>query len=54
MLFEQERDRFLPTGQDRQFLVNIISNEKDWILPKVGARDPMTTIQEPRKVAINL
>ncbi len=48
------RDSFLPTPQDRQLLVDIITNEKNWIAPKLGARDPFETIGEPRKSAINL
>jgi len=52
--YAAERDRFLPTAADKQLLLEIICNEKNWIAPKTGARDPMATIQEPRKVAINL
>jgi len=31
-----------------------IANESKWIVPKEGARDPLETIAEPRKSAINL
>jgi benzoyl-CoA 2,3-epoxidase subunit B len=53
-LYERERDRLLPTAADRALLLEIITNEKDWIAPKVGARDPFETIGESRKSAINL
>ena len=52
--YEQQRDGFLPTAADRKLLVDIITNEKNWIAPKLGARDPLQTIAEPRKSAINL
>ncbi|MGA3211833.1 MAG: Phenylacetic acid catabolic protein [Terriglobales bacterium] len=47
-------DFLLPTAADKKLLVEIISNEKQWIAPKVGARDPLSTIGEPRKSAINI
>jgi len=53
-LYLQEKLRWLPTAEDRALLVEIIANEKNWIAPKLGARDPMETIGEPRKSAINL
>jgi benzoyl-CoA 2,3-dioxygenase component B len=52
--YEQQRDTFLPTAADRKLLVEIITHEKEWIAPKLGARDPLATIGEPRKSAINL
>jgi len=45
---------FLPTENDKKQLLEIIANEKNWIMPKEGARDPLSTIGEPRKSAINL
>lgn len=45
---------FMPTAEDKKLLLEIIANEKNWIAEKVGARDPLTSIGEPRKLAINL
>ena len=53
-LYPSELLRWLPTAEDRALLVEIIGNEKDWITPKTGGRDPLETIAEPRKSAINL
>jgi benzoyl-CoA 2,3-dioxygenase component B len=44
----------LPSETDKKLLLDIISNEKKWIVPKEGARDPLSTIGEVRKSAINL
>ena len=44
----------MPTAEDRKLLLEIIANEKKWIVEKEGARDPFQTIGEPRKSAINL
>jgi benzoyl-CoA 2,3-dioxygenase component B len=52
--YEQQIDSFIPTPADKQLLVDIISNEKNWIAEKTGARDPLETIGEVRKSAINL
>ena len=52
--YEQQLDEFLPTAADKQLLVDIIKNEKNWIAEKTGARDPLETIGEVRKSAINL
>ncbi len=52
--YEQQFSQFVPTAADKQLLVDIINNEKNWIAPKEGARDPMATIAEPRKSAINI
>jgi hypothetical protein len=52
--YERELPRFLPTAEDRKLLLDIIANERQWIAPKTGARDPFETIGEPRKSAINL
>jgi hypothetical protein len=35
-------------------LLDIIRNEKRWIKEKTGARDPLSTMGEPRKSAINI
>ena len=57
-LEEKEYDQllpdFMPTAEDRTLLLDIIDNEPKWIAPKEGARDPLETIAEPRKSAINL
>jgi benzoyl-CoA 2,3-epoxidase subunit B len=52
--YAQQLNEFLPTAADKQLLVDIIGNEKNWIAHKLGARDPFETIAEPRKTAINL
>jgi benzoyl-CoA 2,3-dioxygenase component B len=52
--YPQQLDSLLPTEADKKLLVEIIGNERDWIAPKLGARDPMETIAEPRKSAINI
>jgi benzoyl-CoA 2,3-dioxygenase component B len=45
---------FMPGVEDKKLLLDIISNEKKWIAPKEGARDPLASIGEVRKSAINL
>src|SRR5581483_11736192 len=52
--YKQQLDSFLPTAADKKLLLDILSSEKKWIMPKQGARDPLATIAEPRKQAINL
>ena len=52
--YEQQLDDLLPTAADKQLLVDIITNEKTWIAEKTGARDPLESIGEVRKSAINL
>src|SRR5262245_53602173 len=52
--YEQHLKDFTPTPEDKKLLLDIIANEKKWIAPKEGARDPLSTIGEPRKSAINL
>jgi len=44
----------MPSSEDKKLLLEIIANEKKWIAEKEGARDPFSTIGEPRKSAINL
>jgi len=44
----------LPGTKDKAVLLDIICNEKKWIKEKEGARDPLATIGEPRRSAINL
>ena len=45
---------WLPTAADHKLLLDIVSTEKKWIVPRTGARDPLETIAEPRKSAINI
>jgi benzoyl-CoA 2,3-epoxidase subunit B len=45
---------WLPGPADKQLLLETIANEPNWIVPRTGARDPLDTIGEPRKMAINL
>jgi benzoyl-CoA 2,3-epoxidase subunit B len=52
--YAAKRNEFLPTTDDKKLLIDTISTEKKWIAEKVGARDPLETIGEPRKSAINL
>jgi benzoyl-CoA 2,3-epoxidase subunit B len=52
--YEQQLDSLLPTAADKKLLVEIIANEKNWIAEKTGARDPLESIGEVRKSAINL
>jgi hypothetical protein len=52
--YEQHCEEKLPSAKDKELLLDIIRNEKNWIKEKVGARDPLSTIGEPRKSAINL
>jgi len=52
--YAERLNDFMPTEQDMKLLLEILQNEKNWIAPKQGARDPLETIAEPRKTAINL
>src|ERR1041385_1606801 len=52
--YEQQRQEWLPTPADHKLLLDIINSEKKWIVPRTGARDPLDTIAEPRKSAINI
>jgi len=44
----------MPSAADKKLLLDIIGTEKKWIAEKTGARDPLATIGEVRKSAINL
>jgi len=50
--YEQHVKDFMPTEADRKLLLDILHNEKNWIAPRTGARDPLDTIGEPRKMAM--
>jgi benzoyl-CoA 2,3-dioxygenase component B len=52
--YEQHCEESLPSAKDKVLLLDIIRNEKKWIKEKEGARDPLSTIGEPRKSAINI
>jgi len=52
--YAEKFDDFMPTDADKKLLLEIIANEKEWIVPKLGSRDPLETIGEPRRSAINL
>ncbi|HEV2718180.1 MAG TPA: hypothetical protein VGU64_23145, partial [Terriglobales bacterium] len=52
--YEQHLKEYMPSAEDKKLLLDIIANEKKWIVPKEGGRDPLATIAEPRKSAINL
>ena len=52
--YEQHLKDYMPSGEDKKVLLDIIGNEKKWIVPKEGGRDPLATISEVRKSAINL
>ncbi|MBV8893145.1 MAG: phenylacetate-CoA oxygenase subunit PaaI [Acidobacteria bacterium] len=52
--YEQHLAEYMPSPADKKLLLEIIANEKSWIAEKEGARDPLATIGEPRKSAINL
>ena len=52
--YQEQLNEFLPTDADKKLLLEIIGNEKKWIAPKAGAKDPLETIGEVRKSAINL
>src|SRR5437868_6523123 len=50
--YQQHLLDFLPTPADVKLLHDILGSEKKWIAPKVGAKDPLETIGEPRKMAL--
>jgi len=52
--YEQHVTEYMPTAEGKKLLLDIIANERKWIAPKEGARDPLATIGEVRKSAINL
>ncbi|MDP9263018.1 MAG: phenylacetate-CoA oxygenase subunit PaaI, partial [Acidobacteriota bacterium] len=52
-VYEQSLTEWLPTAADKKLLLDILGTEKKWIVPKDGARDPLESIGETRKSAIN-
>ena len=39
--YEQHVKEYMPTAADKKLLIDIITNEKKWIAPKEGGRDPL-------------
>jgi benzoyl-CoA 2,3-dioxygenase component B len=52
--YDEHKAEAMPNAEDKVLLLEIINNDKGWIVPKEGARDPLETIGEVRKSAINL
>ncbi|MGH7936471.1 MAG: hypothetical protein ACREF8_05640, partial [Chthoniobacterales bacterium] len=52
--YDEHKCEVMPNPEDKKLLLEIINNERGWIVPKEGARDPLETIGEVRKSAINL
>ena len=51
--YKQQFETWMPTPADKKLLMDIIGSEKKWIAPKTGAKDPLLTIGEVRKSALN-
>jgi benzoyl-CoA 2,3-dioxygenase component B len=52
--YEAHLKEYMPSAEDKKLLLDIINNEKKWIAEKTGARDPLASIGEVRKSAINI
>ena len=52
--YDEHMKEYMPSAEDKKLLLDIIGSEKKWIAPKEGARDPLASIGEVRKSAINL
>jgi benzoyl-CoA 2,3-dioxygenase component B len=52
--YEHHKWEVTPNEDDKKTLLEIINNDPNWIVPKTGAKDPLDTIAEPRKMAINI
>src|ERR1700758_5484063 len=52
--YDEHLKEYMPSATDRKLLLEIIGTEKRWIAEKTGARDPLATIGEVRKSAINI
>jgi benzoyl-CoA 2,3-dioxygenase component B len=52
--YAQQIAEWLPNADDKKLLLEIIANERRWIAPRLGARDPFETIGQPRLSAINV
>ena len=51
--YREQLDSWTPNAADKKLLMDIIGSEKKWIAPRLGGRDPLDTIGEVRKNAIN-
>jgi benzoyl-CoA 2,3-dioxygenase component B len=51
--YKEQFDTWMPTAADKKLLMDIIRSEKKWITTRVGAKDPLLTIGEVRKNALN-
>jgi len=52
--YEAHLKEALPSAEDKKLLMDIIQNEPKWIAPRDNVRDPLATIGEVRKSAINI
>ncbi len=52
--YQQHFAEVMPSADDKKLLLEIINNDANWIVPKAGAKDPLETIGEVRKSAINI
>jgi hypothetical protein len=52
--YDEHLKENMPTAEDKKLLLEIIANEKKWIAEKEGASDPLASIGQVRKSAINL
>jgi len=52
--YEEHLKEYMPSAADKKLLLEIIETEKKWIAEKAGARDPLASIGEVRKSAINI
>jgi benzoyl-CoA 2,3-dioxygenase component B len=52
--YEQHMKDYMPSAADKKLLLDIIDTEKKWIAEKTGVRDPLSSIGEVRKSAINI
>ncbi|HTD25034.1 MAG TPA: Phenylacetic acid catabolic protein [Terriglobales bacterium] len=50
--YQEHSEECMPGPKDRKLLLDILAAEKNWITPRVGVRDPLETIGEPRKSAM--
>jgi len=51
--YKQQFDTWMPTPADKKLLMDIVRSEKKWITERTGAKDPLLTIGEVRKNALN-
>src|SRR6476646_6518601 len=51
--YKQQLATWIRTEAEKKLMMDIIGSEKKWIAPKAGAKDPLLTIGEVRKSALN-